>query len=470
MAVIGLTVLHNRTPFLLALSRQLEARGHVVHFLCPSPKWQSWLEREGVPPERILDQSPSMAGGPLKDDERSLLAEIAELERRANITLNSMVLMDRLVRRWPPEVARAYLVRLYRLLRDGIAARGIQVVLGEPTPASELLTAAVCEARGIPYYFPMTVRIPDGRFAFFRGHTQAAVVPHPLATPADEAAAQSSAENFLAHFEDKKPRPNYFYRNSELPRFRLEWVFKLLPGLIRDLRFRGRDATHFPLAGEIRDRLAAIRNRLQLRRVPFSDGAPVPGERFVLYPLHRQPEASIDVLGDFYSDQLGLLRQISRSLPATHTLYVKEHLNAIGDRSPAFFREVAKLPNTRLVSPWADGFALLLRADLVVSVSGTMAYEAGLLGRPAITMAPMFFNALPSVRYCEGVRRLPALIREQLAAAAPAREPRVEFLAGIYRNSFPGLFYDVRSFPEVMAEDNVARVTDAVEAMVRDLP
>lgn len=466
MATIGLTILHNRTPFLLAVSRLLETRGHEVHFLCPSPRWQAWLEAQGVPRERILDQSASMGGGPLREEELALLPEIAAMEQCAGITLNSMVLMDRLVRHWPPEVARAYLVRLYRQLRDGIAARGFDLVLGEPTPAGELLTAAVCEASGVPYYFPMTVRIPDGRFAFFRGRSQAEIAPNPCATPAAAAAAREWAADFLTQFEEKKPRPSYYYRNTHLPRFRLEWLARLLPGLLRDLRYRHRDATHFPLTRDIRDRLGAIWRRLQLRRVAFHDGTPVQGERFVLFPLHRQPEASIDVLGDFYSDQLGLLRQISRALPATHSLYVKEHLSAIGDRGLAFYREVAQLPNTRLVSPYSDGFALALRADLVVSVSGTMAYEAGLLGRPAITMAPMFFNGLESVRYCSGVRALPDMIREQLTAAPAGRASREAFLAHVRLHSFPGLFSDVRSFPEVTAPDNLVLVCDAIEAML----
>lgn len=466
MAIIGLTILHNRTPFLLAVYRELEARGHEVHFLCPSPQRMEWLLGQGVPAARIVDQSASMGKGPLTAEERGWIEEIAAVEVVANLTLNSMILMDRLVRHWPGEEARAYLVRLYRLLRHEIVARRIGVVLGEPTPASELLTASVCEALGIPFYFPLTTRIPDGRFAFFKGRVQSDFARNRHATPDDVAAARAWAVDFLAHFEEKKPRPSYFYRNIKPPRLRLEWLFKLLPGILNDLRYRRRDATYFPLTRDIRDRLRAVWNRFRARSVDFSDGAEVPGERFVLYSLHRQPESSIDVLGDFYSDQLGLIRQICRALPATHVLYVKEHLNGIGDRGLEFFREIEQLPNVRLVSPWVDAFALVMRSDLVVTVSGTMAYEAGLLGRPAITMAPMFFNRLETVRHCEGVRRLPAMIREQLGAPAGAREQRIEFLADIYLNSFPGLFSDARTYPEVLDPDNVAQVCDGIEAVL----
>ena len=36
---------------------------------------------------------------------------------------------------------------------------------------------------------------------------------------------------------------------------------------------------------------------------------------FVIYPLHTQPESSIDVAGAFFSNQAELIKSISRSLP-----------------------------------------------------------------------------------------------------------------------------------------------------------
>ena len=97
----------------------------------------------------------------------------------------------------------------------------------------------------------------------------------------------------------------------------------------------------------------------------------LPKERYVLYTLHHQPEASIDVFGSLNSNQASLIDSVSRLLPATHKLWVKEHKGAIGDRSLAWLRRIKKLPNVRLVDPFEDVLTLIRNADLVVTVSGT---------------------------------------------------------------------------------------------------
>ena len=62
---------------------------------------------------------------------------------------------------------------------------------------------------------------------------------------------------------------------------------------------------------------------------------------------------------------------------------MKEHSVALNTRPRAFYRELRRIPAVRLISPFADNFKLISGADLVVTVTGTAAYEASLLGQPA---------------------------------------------------------------------------------------
>jgi hypothetical protein len=78
----------------------------------------------------------------------------------------------------------------------------------------------------------------------------------------------------------------------------------------------------------------------------------------------------------------------------------------------------------------------------VFSITGTIAYEAGLLGIPAITFTKLYFNRLPSVHYCNGVTELAPLVARVLQARSSEtpgdREAIVEFLAELFSNSVPG--------------------------------
>lgn len=184
--------------------------------------------------------------------------------------------------------------------------------------------------------------------------------------------------------------------------------------------------------------------------------------------MHKQPESSIDVLGDFYSDQLNLIKQIAKCIPVTHKLFVKEHSNAIGDRTLSFYREIMRLPNVEIISPYCDSFALIKNASVIITVSGTMAYEAGLLDYPAITFSRMFFSCLPSVRYCSAIRELPFILDELFHYHKCDHDDsnRIKFLADLYLNSFDGVFSDVKSYPEIMDIENIKNVCSAIESVM----
>ena len=120
---------------------------------------------------------------------------------------------------------------------------------------------------------------------------------------------------------------------------------------------------------------------------------PTVGDRpFALFLLQKQPESSVDVIGSPFTNQYEVIRALTRLLPFGWEMWVKEHPNAIGDRSVAYYRELKRLPGLRLIDPFADTHGLLSCAALTISISGTASLEAALLGKPAITIAEMYFG------------------------------------------------------------------------------
>jgi hypothetical protein len=126
---------------------------------------------------------------------------------------------------------------------------------------------------------------------------------------------------------------------------------------------------------------------------------PVKGEVYVYMPLHLIPESTTFVKAPFYINELFLIEQISKSLPVTWMLYVKEHQAMIGERSLEFYNRVNLIPNVRLVQfnfyddpkPWIE------QAKGVITISGSTAYEAAMLGKKAIIFSDVPFKLLSGI-------------------------------------------------------------------------
>ncbi len=155
----------------------------------------------------------------------------------------------------------------------------------------------------------------------------------------------------------------------------------------------GNDYTRYTIPRLVQMYLQRRWNLLQIVLKPPYDRM---GDRpLVLYALHMQPESSIDVFGSYFADQVVLIEQIARSLPATHDLYVKAHPDDVDGRPLSFYRRLKTIPGVKIIDPRMDSRPLMRTCDLVFTVSGTIAYEAGLLQIPAITFARNFFQRPP---------------------------------------------------------------------------
>ena len=110
--------------------------------------------------------------------------------------------------------------------------------------------------------------------------------------------------------------------------------------------------------------------------------------------LHVQPEASIDVVGVKYFDQLDFIRQIVRTTPVSHLVIVKEHPHAFGDRPLGFYKELLSMPRVKILSPFSESRYAIKNAKLVISNTGTSSLEAAIMGVPGITATEMYFKDL----------------------------------------------------------------------------
>ena len=140
---------------------------------------------------------------------------------------------------------------------------------------------------------------------------------------------------------------------------------------------------------------------------------PVEGEDYVYMPLHLIPESSVFVKASYYVDECNLIEQVSKSLPIGWKLYVKEHQAMLGERALSFYKKVAQLHNVRVVQVnyYKDPKPWIMNAKGVITITGTAAYEAALLGKKAIVFGDVPFSMIDGITKITSFDQLPEAIR-----------------------------------------------------------
>ncbi len=154
-----------------------------------------------------------------------------------------------------------------------------------------------------------------------------------------------------------------------------------------------------------------IKRRFLVKNNVFED--PVEGEDYVYMPLHLIPESSVFVKASFYVDELNLIEQVSKALPVGWKLYVKEHQAMLGERDISFYKKVKEIPGVRLVqiNYYQDPKPWIVKAKGIITITGTAAYEAALLGKRSAIFGNVPFGLIDGVRKINSYEELPEIIR-----------------------------------------------------------
>jgi hypothetical protein len=168
--------------------------------------------------------------------------------------------------------------------------------------------------------------------------------------------------------------------------------------------------------------------------------------RYAFFPLHTEPEVSLLVYGRPYVNQIEIIRMLAMSLPVDMTLVVKEHPWMVGKRSVSAYLKMLDIPKVRLADPRMEARTLIASADLVTVVTGSVALEAAMLGKPVITFGDCPYNLLPPsmVRRCADPRHLPQTVRAMLAERRTEDDAALEaYVAAVYETSASINLYSV---------------------------
>lgn len=125
---------------------------------------------------------------------------------------------------------------------------------------------------------------------------------------------------------------------------------------------------------------------------------------FLYFPLHYQPEASSNPIGEFYEDQLLIIDLLISKIKEKNLnlkIVIKEHPRQLnGSRKKEFykfFENNESNNNLIVIDHNVSSHILLSKASGVITISGTIAWEALHVGKPVLMFGSRIFDKAPGI-------------------------------------------------------------------------
>jgi Capsule polysaccharide biosynthesis protein len=391
-----------------------------------------------------------------------------------SVKINTMIHADRILGRYPERQIIAILAGVVEFWESIWKEARPHAVVGEVACAAEWIGWLTAREHGIPYFIPCPTPVAN-RFFFLHapdGAWQAMETAFRRSSKRklahEEAAA---AEGFIQRFRAKKTKPPFLQwaqRSPLTPDFpRLARRAVRIPFRIRthieDGRFEvGSYHGTPPWQPVWQDTARILRhatNEMAIFAHRFNTRRPS-----VYFPLHVQPEFTTDVRAPFFTNQIALIENISKSVPAGYQVLVKEHPGMKGERNLGYYRDLRKLHNVLLLSPSLDSHDLIQASDAVLTITGSSAWEAILYEKPVVAFGPLCYEFYDLIYKCGNVADLPEVLSEAIKRFVPRHELLLKLVSALLESAHELEWADPVRQPRVAEKRNCERVADAIVA------
>jgi len=393
----------------IPINQYLKQYGIEVFWITSTTSAAEFKKKQGIPKKYILDVGKYR---PNKNINLEKISKLASIES-SDLSINNIILMDRMLVDKNYAYSLDYLSNSQNLIENFLQTNKIEMVISLGDTALQLLTMLICKQLNIKWCMFYSIRIPVGTYGFSSSHLSSSMIA--LKKYGSERERLDWARSFHQVYLEKKLRPLFWFSsiNLALVLYKLPIHAATLLRKIIESRFdRGnnysRYTIHQLISKYVKRKYYAIQYNFKLDTEFDVDI----DSKFFLYPLQTQPESNIDVMGGHFSDQVWLIKSICRNIPVDYSLYVKVHPGDVDGHSYSFYSQIKKIPGVKLISHKVSADLLIKNCAAVITITGTMGYEAALQGIPVITFAKNFYNSLPSVFHCGSPDLLPQIIEK----------------------------------------------------------
>lgn len=182
-------------------------------------------------------------------------------------------------------------------------------------------------------------------------------------------------------------------------------------------------------------------------------------EKYILFPLHFQPEATTLTFATYFLDQLQVIEALSKSIPIDHVLYVKEHYAQLGSRNINFYKKLKQYKNVKLIDPFIHSHELIQNSSIVVTLTSTTGWETILYGKPLIVMGDIFYEIYKHANKVTDFTSLPTII-QKIINETYNEVDILQFIGAYLESTYEGCF--VLSDKSCFSSENIELLAKAL--------
>lgn len=139
-------------------------------------------------------------------------------------------------------------------------------------------------------------------------------------------------------------------------------------------------------------------NNIELKSNRIKEVLNLKGKK-ILFTLHSQPEMSTSLLANDFDDQIRVMEKLNRKIISSkYSLFVKEHhIQNHYQRDEMFFKRLKYLKNIQFLDRNYSTKKILESVDFVATCSGTIGFEALILGKKCLLFGQSWYSKLHGV-------------------------------------------------------------------------
>ena len=393
---------------------------------------------------------------------------LAQCERIYKVSLNRIIFSERhLLKGRTFQGSLRLLELVFRMVENAYEQAKPSLVLSTDVACLvSYVHYVVAKGRGIPFTVLGDARLPTKHVMIYHNEFQLWERTDRLFVELRSrdltAAERAQATEFVESFRENKARPPGLERVMRLPTLDKR-DFDVFMDAVRNYREDPDNPTVFTMRQVVMNRLRRLYRNKAARAAKVFEPIDA-SERYILFPLHFQPEASTLVLAPYYLDQITLIEDIAKSLPVGYRLYVKEHGSSMGRRPKSYYDRIRAIYGVRLLAPEENTWDLIKGAAALAVITGTMGWEALLFERPVISFGKVFYNSCPLVYRAGSIPREGwyDLFRKVIFEHQPDRELLLKFVSAILQTCYSGYMRSASTVPEVLDDQNLTRLAAAI--------
>lgn len=330
-------------------------------------------------------------------------------------------------------------------------------VFGESTAFHELLTIKNCKEKNILYLNPSSCRYPKNRFSFYTYNT---LTPY---KGSGELLTDKEASNIVNSIVNRSAKPDYM---KVVKKQRLKTLKDKTKKVVSYL---SGDTYNTP-SPVVKYSIEKQKEENIIQWDAFAK-AHLPSDTFlVLYPLQMQPEANIDVWGFKHRNQLQLIKDLVKYLPAQVKLVVKPNPKSKYEMSEELVSYVKNNDSIIALQHAVSMDDVIGAIDLVVTVTGTIAIESILSNKPVATLINTLNNKQNNCVYVNDLQEIPELIDAIRKNTFPKikDQEKLDYINTLNSTSYHGRFSDPFSFAGTIEGENFKSLVMAFKNVIKD--